>query len=226
MQGTAIAAVIGLFLFGLCGCEGRSSSDALAAEAGKAQAGAEGHKEAGLVKVKVFNKSGQLVGPVEMAKVVKTDAEWQKQLTPEQYQISRGKGTERPFCGTLLDNKKEGVYACIGCMLPLFSSDSKFNSGTGWPSFFQPVAKENVTEHVDRGHGMVRTEILCARCDGHLGHVFDDGPRPTGLRFCVNSESLTFVDKSKLATLADPAAEEKSAAAKPAANEPQASQKQ
>ena len=214
-HGKLVAAMLGLAVLGLCGCEGRSSSDALAADAGKSQAAAEGHKEAELVKVKVFNKSGQLVGPVETAKVVKTDAEWQKQLTPEQYQISRGKGTERPFCGTLLDNKKEGVYACIGCMLPLFSSDSKFNSGTGWPSFFQPVAKENVIEHADRSHGMVRTEILCARCDGHLGHVFDDGPRPTGLRFCVNSESLTFVEKTKLATLADAAAEAV-AATKPA----------
>src|SRR5687767_6348850 len=152
MHGKLVAAILGLSALGLSGCEGRSSSDALAAEAGNAQAGAEGYKEAKLVEVKVFNKSGQLVGPVEMAKVVKTDAEWQKQLTPEQYQVSRGKGTERPFCGTLLDNKKEGVYACIGCMLPLFSSDSKFNSGTGWPSFFQRVAKENVTDHVDRAH--------------------------------------------------------------------------
>ena len=163
--------------------------------------------EAVMVKVKVFDKSAKLVGPVEMAKVVKSDAEWQKQLTPDQYQISRGKGTERPFCGTLLDNKMEGVYACIGCSLPLFSSDSKFNSGTGWPSFFQPVAKENVVELPDYSHGRTRTEILCARCDGHLGHVFDDGPRPTGLRFCVNSESLRFVKKTELATLADPAAE-------------------
>ena len=160
------------------------------------------------VKVKVFNKAGKLVGPVEMPKVVKTDAEWQQQLTPAQYEIARGKGTEMAFCGNLLDNKMEGVYSCVCCGLPLFSSDSKFNSGTGWPSFFQPVAAENVVEHEDLGHGMVRTEILCARCDGHLGHVFDDGPRPTGLRFCVNSESLKFTMKSKLASLADPAAEQ------------------
>ena len=189
------------------GCDGRSPPAAavsVAAEAGN-QPGA--HAEKSLVKVKVFSKAGELVGPVESARVVKTDAEWQKLLTPEQYKISRNKGTEAPFCGNLLDNKTAGVYACIGCALPLFSSDSKFNSGTGWPSFFQPVAAENVTEHVDRAHGMVRTEILCARCDGHLGHVFDDGPRPTGLRFCVNSDSLRFVPKEKLATLADPAAE-------------------
>jgi methionine-R-sulfoxide reductase len=159
------------------------------------------------MKVHVYDSQGKLVGPVESAKVVKSDAEWQSQLTPEQYEVARGKGTEAPFCGLLLDNKKDGVYACVCCSLPLFSSGSKFNSDTGWPSFFQPVAKENVAEHSDVSHGMTRTEILCARCDGHLGHVFDDGPRPTGLRFCVNSESLAFTPAARLATLADPTAE-------------------
>jgi methionine-R-sulfoxide reductase len=106
----------------------------------------------------------------------------------------------------LLDNKREGVYACVCCGLPLFASDSKFNSGTGWPSFFQPVAAENVTTEEDTSYGMRRLEILCARCGAHLGHVFDDGPRPTGLRFCVNSESLRFTDRADLAALADPAA--------------------
>jgi methionine-R-sulfoxide reductase len=158
------------------------------------------------VDVKVFDSKGELVGPIAEPKVVKTDAQWQKQLTPSEYQIARAKGTEAPFCGTLLDNHKKGVYSCICCRLPLFSSDSKFNSGTGWPSFFAPIAKENVTEHQDNAYGMTRTEILCARCDCHLGHVFDDGPRPTGLRFCVNSESMFFTDSDKLATLADPAA--------------------
>jgi methionine-R-sulfoxide reductase len=159
------------------------------------------------MKVKVFNRRGQLVGPVEVARVVKTDAEWEKQLTPEQYHIARGKGTERPFCGNLLDNKRKGVYACVCCGLPLFTSASKFHSGTGWPSFFRPVAEESVTNAADRSHGMDRTEILCARCDAHLGHVFSDGPPPTGLRFCVNSESLAFTDEADLARLADPAAE-------------------
>jgi methionine-R-sulfoxide reductase len=158
------------------------------------------------VKVKVYDKTGKLVGPVESPRVVKSDAEWEKLLTPEQYQIARGKGTERPFCGLLLDNKREGVYACVCCRLPLFSSEHKFESGTGWPSYFQPVAKENVATESDRSYGMVRTEILCPRCDGHLGHVFEDGPRPTGLRYCVNSESLVFVDAKDLATLADSAA--------------------
>ncbi len=165
------------------------------------------------VKVKVYNRAGELVGPIEEPRVVKTDAEWKKQLTTAQYEIARAKGTERPFCGNLLDNHIDGTYTCICCGLPLFTSDSKFNSGTGWPSFFQPVAKENVTNHVDRAYGMERTEILCARCDCHLGHVFEDGPRPTGLRFCVNSESLKFTAKDKLATLADPAADKAPATA-------------
>jgi methionine-R-sulfoxide reductase len=159
------------------------------------------------MQVKVFNRQGKLVGPVEAAPVVKTDVEWRQQLTPQQFQVARGKGTERPFCGTLLDNKRTGGYSCVCCGLPLFASDAKFHSGTGWPSFFQPVADENVATVVDRSHGMARTEILCARCDCHLGHVFEDGPAPTGLRFCVNSESLVFTDQNELSRLADPAAE-------------------
>jgi methionine-R-sulfoxide reductase len=159
------------------------------------------------MKVKVYNREGKLVGPVESPKVVKSDAEWQAQLSPATFRIARAKGTERPFCGTLLDNKKAGVYSCVCCRLPLFSSDGKFDSGTGWPSFFRPVAEENVVTEEDVSHGMVRTEILCARCDCHLGHVFPDGPAPTRLRFCVNSESLVFTDEADLSSLADPAAE-------------------
>jgi methionine-R-sulfoxide reductase len=181
--------------------------------AGCARAGADEKSAAttkeSTVKVKVFNKSGELVGPIETQRIVKSDDDWKKQLSADQYKIARAKGTERPFCGNLLDNHEKGVYACVCCGLPLFSSDSKFNSGTGWPSFFQPVAKENVIEHADHAYGMERVEILCARCDCHLGHVFEDGPKPTGLRYCVNSESLKFTKSDNLASLADPAAEKK-----------------
>jgi methionine-R-sulfoxide reductase len=159
-----------------------------------------------IVSVKVFNAQGQLVGPVDVPRIEKTDAEWRALLTPEQFEVARAQATERPFCGTLLDNKSHGVYACVCCGLPLFASNAKFDSGTGWPSFFQPVADENVTTKPDRSHGVLRVEITCARCGCHLGHVFPDGPPPTYRRHCVNSESLTFVDVEDLTSLADPAA--------------------
>jgi methionine-R-sulfoxide reductase len=154
------------------------------------------------MKVRVYNRAGELV-QVESAKITRSDEEWQARLTPSQYRITRRQGTERAFCGNLLDNKRKGVYVCICCRLPLFSSQAKFDSGTGWPSFFQPVAEENVATQTDTAYGMIRTEILCARCDAHLGHVFPDGPPPTGQRHCVNSESLEFVDESQLASLAE-----------------------
>jgi peptide methionine sulfoxide reductase msrA/msrB len=164
-----------------------------------------------MVRVHVFDRNGNLVGPIDSPKLELSESEWRKRLTPEQFEVLRSSGTERPFCGTLLDNKTAGVYSCAGCGLPLFSSDSKFHSGTGWPSFFQPIAEGNVAEKTDYSYGMSRTEINCARCDGHLGHVFDDGPRPTGLRFCLNSASLNFTPSDQLATLDDPLAEKSQA---------------
>lgn len=169
----------------LIACSNSSTSTATAT--GKA-AGAEAVRPKAVKLYSVAKK-----GYIMSEKIIKTEEEWKKLLTQEQYHVIREKGTERAFTGATWNNHDKGIYRCAACGNDLFSSEHKYESGTGWPSFWQPLAKENVTEKPDNSLFTRRTEIVCSRCDGHLGHVFDDGPKPTGLRYCMNSAAMTFV---------------------------------
>jgi peptide-methionine (R)-S-oxide reductase len=154
---------------------------------------AAGSKTPGMVTIVEFAANGKPTGKITVPKLVKTDAEWRAQLSPISYDVTRREGTERAYTGDTWNLHDKGLFRCVCCNTALFNSDTKFESGTGWPSFWAPIAKENIVENMDGSLGMSRTAISCRQCDAHLGHVFDDGPRPTGLRYCMNSAAMHFV---------------------------------
>lgn len=154
-------------------------------------------KKPKMVRIAFFNDAGEPTGVQEVPKVVKSDEEWRKQLSEDSYTVARSKGTEPPFCGKFTEFHGDGIYKCICCFTPLFDSRAKYNSKSGWASFKAPIAKQNIRIQSDYSHGMVRDEVLCTRCDAHLGHVFDDGPPPTNQRYCMNSVSFLFVERKQ-----------------------------
>jgi peptide-methionine (R)-S-oxide reductase len=169
---------------GFLACRGKEPSPAEAAAA---------TGEPTLVPIVEYSDAGDRLGARQLPKVIKSQAEWKNQLSRVSYDVTRREDTEIPFTGATWNNHAKGLYRCVCCDTALFSSETKFESGTGWPSFWAPLDKQNIVEHVDRSFGMLRSAVSCRRCDAHLGHVFDDGPKPTGLRYCMNSAAMRFV---------------------------------
>jgi methionine-R-sulfoxide reductase len=192
-SGTRTFTAAGLLVLGVAAAWGCDQARDIG---GQVEAAPAASQPADTVTVRVIGADGRLSEPIAQPRVRRSEDQWRQILTDQQFRVLRQEGTEAPFTCDWLDARQDGFYVCAGCELPLFASTTKFKSGTGWPSYFEPVAGENVREVVDRSHGMTRTEVECTRCGGHLGHVFTDGPKPTGLRYCINGAALKFVARA------------------------------